>query len=416
MFVASRKIYFRSWTPADSRYSKMVKITSSEHAIQMSARLSVQRSGTVRRHPVGINLEINGTMEVPEGSAIVRINKPRTASVVHPHRVLTCSFPCKGRSLIMGRRVAPWGLAVWLICTWLIASSGAFSLGDRRIRKQLNMMQAIARDVAYATMKRAQRSLAPIFSFFFSRNKDICFEEVGKGCPETLELQDSSGVPLYAAKRRHQWIVGCFNDSFIGAKPSSPKKIDVYYSFNTAEKQTNLTWNAKDKTIRSNLVDMFDGRTRLVLQAHGFGANSAADWNKELTDLLLEAYPGENVVVMLIDWRKGAATPLYNQASANVQVVARLTVNWVRKLQKLFPNSIAPEDIHFIGFSLGGQMSGYFARDYFNATSRKRLQRVEGYRFYSYNGRFNTNVFGDIRPVAVVHGLMRYHYVVLLDT
>lgn len=63
--------------------------------------------------------------------------------------------------------------------------------------------------------------------------------------------------------------------------------------------------------------------------------------------------------------------PSYSRAAANVEVVSRLTVQLVLRLQKLFPASIETRNIHFIGFSLGGQMAGYFAREYFTRTGTR---------------------------------------------
>lgn len=54
-------------------------------------------------------------------------------------------------------------------------------------------------------------------------------------------------------------------------------------------------------------------------------------------------------------------------------MVARTAVIFVQRLRAVYP--IAPENIHFIGFSLGGQMSGFFARHFYDVTST-RIGRI----------------------------------------
>lgn len=66
---------------------------------------------------------------------------------------------------------------------------------------------------------------------------------------------------------------------------------------------------------------------------------------------------------------KSNSLPLYNRAASNVPVIANMTVRLTSKLRTIY--SIKAENIHFIGFSLGAQMAGYYARSFTKQTGEK---------------------------------------------
>nr|XP_037286042.1 putative endothelial lipase [Rhipicephalus microplus] len=78
--------------------------------------------------------------------------------------------------------------------------------------------------------------------------------------------------------------------------------------------------------------------------------------------------------VLLVDWRRGAAAPVYSVAASNTPAVgAELSV----VLQRLMRNNsnLMPHDVHIIGFSLGAHVAGFCGRHFLMHT-RKRIGRI----------------------------------------
>ncbi|OQR75339.1 lipase member H-A-like [Tropilaelaps mercedesae] len=164
--------------------------------------------------------------------------------------------------------------------------------------------------------------------------------------------------------------LGCFTDEIAGTVPTAPANINPFYSFNELNKfPVNVSWNASETKLSEIAAHLFDRERSLVIVAHGFGESLRKQWPWDLSEALLIAYKGD-AVTMLIDWSRGSYLPLYARAASNVQLVAKMTVKLVQRLMAAFP-TIKANNIHFVGFSLGGQMSGYFARQFFNATGER---------------------------------------------
>lgn len=114
------------------------------------------------------------------------------------------------------------------------------------------------------------------------------------------------------------------------------------------------------------------GRGRpLIVIVHGFTESAAASWVTSMARALLSVI-GANV--LLVDWRRGAAAPVYSVAASNTPAVgAELSV----VLQRLMRNNsnLMPHDVHIIGFSLGAHVAGFCGRHFLMHT-RKRIGRI----------------------------------------
>ncbi|RUS88835.1 hypothetical protein EGW08_003380, partial [Elysia chlorotica] len=89
--------------------------------------------------------------------------------------------------------------------------------------------------------------------------------------------------------------------------------------------------------------------TKVII--HGF-FNSANLWVVDMKDAILKK---ADMNVMTVNWEKGAAPPDYNQAVANVRLVAR-QAHLV--LSQMVRAGARLKDIHVIGHSLGAHMAG----------------------------------------------------------
>lgn len=171
--------------------------------------------------------------------------------------------------------------------------------------------------------------------------------------------------------------LGCYTREIAGTLPSHPEDIEPFFSLNNADKtMANISWDASEEEIANLTQPLFSEPMRarpLILVAHGFGESLRKQWVWNLSGALLSVY--KDATVMLVDWRKACFIPLYNRASANVPLVSRIAVRAVQRLMSVYPQAVRPDDIHFVGFSLGGQMAGYFARQFFNATGA-RIGRI----------------------------------------
>ncbi|XP_072140117.1 pancreatic lipase-related protein 2-like isoform X1 [Dermacentor andersoni] len=113
------------------------------------------------------------------------------------------------------------------------------------------------------------------------------------------------------------------------------------------------------------------GHRPLVVIVHGFSESAAASWVKRMTRVLLKVIDAN---VLVVDWRRGAAAPVYSVAAANTPAVgAELSV----VLQQLMRGdaSLVPGSVHIIGFSLGAHVAGFCGRHFLMHTG-KRIGRI----------------------------------------
>ncbi|XP_037570554.2 pancreatic lipase-related protein 2-like [Dermacentor silvarum] len=111
----------------------------------------------------------------------------------------------------------------------------------------------------------------------------------------------------------------------------------------------------------------------LVVIVHGFSESAAASWVKDMARALLKVI-GANV--LLVDWRRGAAAPVYSVAAANTPAVgAELSVVLQQLMQGNNDSGLVPHDVHIIGFSLGAHVAGFCGRHFLMHTG-KRIGRI----------------------------------------
>lgn len=112
----------------------------------------------------------------------------------------------------------------------------------------------------------------------------------------------------------------------------------------------------------------------LVFVAHGFGGSIDLVWMHRISVLKTKAPNPANVV--LIDWRHGSRyTTLYTGAAANTAMVGYMAAHLCSRLMKEF--GIPVENVEFVGFSLGGQMAGFFAERMFDLENHP-IGRITG--------------------------------------
>ncbi|GFN73656.1 pancreatic lipase-related protein 2 [Plakobranchus ocellatus] len=159
-------------------------------------------------------------------------------------------------------------------------------------------------------------------------------------------------VPIRSVCYAH---VGCFNDSYPfnnahGKLPLKPEYIQTEFRLFTPENSKEpilLDYGALDFVTGST----FNPARPTKFVIHGF-FNSANLWVAGMKDALLTK---DNLNVVTINWEKGAAPPDYNQAVANVRLVAVQTYLVIRQMVRAGADL---QDVHLIGHSLGAHMAG----------------------------------------------------------
>lgn len=77
-----------------------------------------------------------------------------------------------------------------------------------------------------------------------------------------------------------------------------------------------------------------------------------------------------NSNIIVIDWKEAARyETLYLTAAANAALIGRLSADFAVRFIESF--DIPLKRVHFIGFSLGGHVAGYFATRIFETTGMK---------------------------------------------
>ncbi|KAL3249420.1 hypothetical protein MRX96_056008 [Rhipicephalus microplus] len=78
----------------------------------------------------------------------------------------------------------------------------------------------------------------------------------------------------------------------------------------------------------------------------------------------------EDCNVIIIDWSGGAQLLSYIKASGNTALVGRETSLLVQRLIGTYRNTLSKDQVHIVGFSLGGQIAGFFGRHFKNSTGQ----------------------------------------------
>lgn len=84
--------------------------------------------------------------------------------------------------------------------------------------------------------------------------------------------------------------------------------------------------------------------------------------------------------MVAVDWNKGCPMPLYMTAAANTALVGRQIARLVELLAHRHPDTVVPDKVHLVGFSLGAQVAGFAGRS-FSRTIGKKIGRITGARY-----------------------------------
>ncbi|KAL1423430.1 hypothetical protein MTO96_021111 [Rhipicephalus appendiculatus] len=164
-------------------------------------------------------------------------------------------------------------------------------------------------------------------------------------------------------------LVGCFRTrdpltvplSF----PDSPEKVNtsfLLYSRQNRNSPLRLDYRSRASIERLNL---FRERKPLKLIVHGWHESGDSEWVLEAKDSLLNL---EDCNVIVVDWRGGSQQGNYIRSAGNTALVGREASLLLQHLLSVYRGTLSPEDVHVIGHSLGGQVSGFIGRHFLNQT------------------------------------------------
>ena len=115
----------------------------------------------------------------------------------------------------------------------------------------------------------------------------------------------------------------------------------------------------QDLTSLQNSSFKSDNRTTKLL-VHGYTGNGQLPWIIEVKNNFLKM---ENCNIISVDWEPLAGPqPWYTIASANAKKVGHRTAEFFKFLME--NSHLSMDDIHIIGFSLGGQLVAFIGQDF----------------------------------------------------
>ncbi|XP_075735349.1 pancreatic lipase-related protein 2 isoform X3 [Rhipicephalus microplus] len=164
-------------------------------------------------------------------------------------------------------------------------------------------------------------------------------------------------------------LVGCFRTrdplTVPTSFPDSPEKLNtsfLLYSRQNRNSSLRLDYRSRASIERLNL---FRERKPLKLIVHGWHESGDSEWVLEAKDLLLNI---EDCNVVVVDWRGGSQSSNYIRSAGNTALVGREGSLLLQQLLSVYQRTLSPDDVHVIGHSLGGQVSGFLGRHFFNQT------------------------------------------------
>lgn len=174
--------------------------------------------------------------------------------------------------------------------------------------------------------------------------------------------------------------LGCFYEAFpfpqIGLLPLDPQTMDVKFRLadTDSESVTGLKYRTMSQSARDqhHWSDVSANTSRLTFLIHGFNENYASPAWANLTKALLDNTDDK---VVLVDWSRGAAYPMYEQAVANTQIPARLIAHFVENLRGY--RKLNTDRVHLIGLGLGAHLAGHAGRYAYEKFGYK-LARITG--------------------------------------
>ncbi|KAH6920851.1 hypothetical protein HPB50_028161 [Hyalomma asiaticum] len=164
-------------------------------------------------------------------------------------------------------------------------------------------------------------------------------------------------------------LVGCFRTrdpltvplSF----PDPPETVNtsfLLYSRQNPNSPLRLDYRSRASIERLNL---FRERKPLKLIVHGWHESGDSEWVLEAKDSLLKL---EDCNVIVVDWRGGSQQSNYIRSAGNTALVGREGSLLLQQLLSVYRRTLSPDDVHVIGHSLGGQVSGFLGRHFLNQT------------------------------------------------
>lgn len=224
---------------------------------------------------------------------------------------------------------------------------------------------------------------------------------------------------MYKRKEPHRCIagVGCFfyenNMSLQIGGPECPEKLNTtFYFFNTtspyveallSENETmvipNQTFTLENWTLEKT-QDTLDTQQPLMVVTHGLTGSKRTPWMMPLVKALLE---NVSCTVLVVDWEKGAAGS-YPDAGINTPMAGALISIFLQKIVNATNNTIGPNNITLIGFSMGAQVMGFAGRHFKNYTNTT-LWRIAGLdpAGWLYENSRATLTKSDAQYVDVIH-------------
>ncbi|XP_044753766.1 lipase member H-B-like [Coccinella septempunctata] len=144
-----------------------------------------------------------------------------------------------------------------------------------------------------------------------------------------------------------------------------------------------------------------DPSDTIIFIIHGWMESRSVAWYKELTDALLKQ--NEKNVVVQVDWSKGSKMQR-DAAVKNNKPTGEIIGTFISNLMK--NNQLLHSQIHLIGFSMGGQVSGFAGKTVQSLTNEKigRITALDpsgrSYNEKPPDQRLNPE---DAEVVAVIH-------------
>ncbi|XP_037274471.1 pancreatic lipase-related protein 2 isoform X1 [Rhipicephalus microplus] len=166
-------------------------------------------------------------------------------------------------------------------------------------------------------------------------------------------------------------FVGCFSnrDRFTHPTsfPSDPEQVDTKFMlYSRSNRRSPVKLDYRPTKSIGNLAQ-FNQRKPLKLIVHGFLESGNVSWIQGIKDAFLDE---EDCNVIIIDWSGGAQLLSYIKASGNTALVGRETSLLVQRLIGTYRNTLSKDQVHIVGFSLGGQIAGFFGRHFKNSTGQ----------------------------------------------
>ncbi|XP_063117255.1 lipase member H isoform X3 [Cavia porcellus] len=124
-----------------------------------------------------------------------------------------------------------------------------------------------------------------------------------------------------------------------------------------------LLYTGRDRTcaqiVNSTAFGDLSVTKKTTFVIHGFRpTGSAPRWMEDLVQALLSV---EDMNVVVVDWNRGAATVIYNQASSKTRKVAMILKEFI---DELLAKGASLSNIYMIGVSLGAHISGFVGEMY----------------------------------------------------